>query len=247
MNKSLLQEFIKKYSLNGVIDKCCWISKSKEKTLGVVSLNDSKNLLVVVNMLNWEGFGDAELGIGDTKRVKTLLGGIIKDDITLTLNYSEDKANIINMDIIDDKSMVTVTTCHTTAVPKSSGLKKVPEFNAEIIFDEEFKERFLKAKGALSEIDSFTILMNKKDKLEMIIGYSNNNTDRFTLELKTNDGKDTVSAPITFNANYLKEILNANPETETSTLYVSDDGLASISFKTDNFDCNYYLMPLESE
>ena len=91
-------------------------------------------------------------------------------------------------------------------------------------------------------------MSKKKQKLEMVLGYKQKNlSDRIALEVLANAGKDTVSKPISFNAKHLKEILSANNEVKDPVLYVSELGLASISFDDGDFKSKYYLVETEVE
>jgi hypothetical protein len=149
---------------------------------------------------------------------------------------------------LDGENVGTVTTSDLATIAQSSRLKALPEFNAEILFDDELVDRFLKAKAALPDVESFTILMNKKNVLELVVGFSNINSSRYSFKVKTNPGKDVVSGPLHFNAKYLKEILTVNDlNGGSATLSVADGGLATISFVNGDFKCNYYLTPLADQ
>jgi len=245
MKKNTLLEFIKKYSLNGEIEKCRWISDVKTKTLKTSVLADNKVLLADITLSNWDGFGDAEVGIGDTSKFKRELGGIVGEDVTFVLNYNDDKSRIVNVDVMDNESVGTFTTSDLDMIPKSSKMKTIPPFNVEILFDSELKERFLKAKAALPDVKGFTVMMNKKGVLELIVGFSNINSSKYSLKVKTTNGKDKVDAPLHFSAEFFKEILTTNSECGDATLFVSDSGLANISFISGDLDCKYYLTPLD--
>lgn len=245
MKKSNLQEFIKKYTLNGAIEKCRWLSDASAKTLKTSVSADTKVLLVDVTLANWDGFGDVELGIGDTSKFKRELNGIAGEDVTFTLNYNDDKSRIVSVNVTDDQSTGTFTTSDLDMIPKSSKLKTTPPYNAEILFDADLKERFLKAKSALPDVNGFTLMMNKKNELELVVGFSNINSSKFSLKVKTTNGKDKVDAPLHFDAEFFKSILTTNSECGDTTLFVSDDGLASISFVSGDLTCNYHLTPLD--
>ena len=51
--------------------------------------------------------------------------------------------------------------------------------------------------------------------------------------------------PISFSAKYLKEILNANKGAKSSSLKISPNGLAHVSFENDGFKSNYYLVEIK--
>lgn len=248
MKKNVLLEFIKKYSLNNTIEKCRWVSNATDKTLKVSVSADTKNLLVDLTLAEWDGFGNAEVGIGNTEKFKRELSGLVGEEIDLVLNYNDDNTRIIGIDVMNGKTVGKFTCSDLDMIPQSSKMKTLPPFNAEIIFDSAFKDQFLKGKAALPDVTGFTVMMTPKGVLELVIGYSNINSSRFCMSVKTTPGKDTVSEPIHFNALYLKEILAANSECdEDAILYVSDDGLASISFTSGNFTAKYFLTPLDDQ
>ncbi len=246
MKKNILLDFIKKYSLGKTIEKCRWISNAKNKTLKTSVSSDAKNLLVDITLSNWEGFGDAEIGIGDTSKFKRELSGILGDDISFVINYNDAKTRIINIDVLDGENVGTFITSDLDTISPSSALKNTPKYDVEIIFDNDLKERFLKAKQALPDVDGFTVLMNKKGVLEMIVGYSNINSSRYSFKVKTNDKKDSVDEPLHFSGTFLQEILSANSECGDSTLFVSNAGIASIEFKTGDFICKYHLTSIDN-
>ncbi len=247
MKKNILLEFIRKYSLNKTIDKARWISDAKNKTLRTCVASETKNLLVDVTLANWDGFGDAEVGVGNTEKFQKEFSGVYGDDVTFVVNYNEDKTRIINLDVLDGENVTTITVSDLDMIAQSAKMKSLPPFNAEILFDEELKGRFLLAKASLPDVDSFTVMMNKKGVLELVIGYSNINSSRSSMKPKTTPGKDTVEDPIHFNAKYFKEILSANSECGDAVLNVSDKGLASVSFTSGDFTCKYYLTPLDQD
>lgn len=247
MKKNILSEFIKKYSLNGTIEKCRWVSNGTDKTLKTSVASERKNLLVDVTLSNWDGFGDAEIGIGDTSKFKREFSSIYGDDVSFVLNYSDDQSRIINLDVLDGENVTTITVSDLDMIAQSAKMKTLPPFNAEIIFDAEFKDRFLMAKSGLPGVEGFTVMMNKKGVLELVIGYSNINSSRSSLKPKTVDGKDKVDEPLHFNADDLKEILTANNDGGDSILSISDNGLASISFVCGDFTSKYYLTLIDDQ
>jgi hypothetical protein len=102
-------------------------------------------------------------------------------------------------------------------------------------------DKFIKAKGALSDIDTFTVFTEKGD-LKMAIGYSSISTNRITFTCQKGYSGDVK--PISFSAKYLKEILTANKDATAAKLQVSADGLCHIQFQIDDFVCKYYLVEI---
>jgi hypothetical protein len=245
MKKTVLLEFIKKHT--GVIEKCRWVSNAKDKTLKVDVAADTKNLLCDLTLSNWDGIGDAEVGIGDMGKFQRELGMLVKDDLTASVNYNDDKSRIVNIDFMDGGTVATLTVSDLDMIAASSKLKTTPPFNAEIIFDKDLIERFLKAKAALPDVKTFTVLMNKKGVLELVVGFSNINSSRASIAVKTSPGLDKVDEPLHFRADYLKDILAANSEVDEAVLKVSDGGFCSIGFTSGDFACKYHLTTTDDQ
>lgn len=245
MKKSVLLEFIKKHTKE--ITKARWISNSKDKTLKANVAADTRNLLVDLTLKNWDGWVDAEIGIGDMVKFNKELSGIYDEDVTCLLNQNDDKTRIISVDFTDSGSVGTFTTSDLDMIGPVSKLKSNPPVSAEIVFDEEMRGRFLKAKAALPDVNTFTIMMNKKDVLELVVGYSKINSSRFSIKVKTQDGKDKVDEPLHFRADYLAEILSVNSECGDSILKVSNNGLCSIEFSAGDFETKYYLTSTDDQ
>jgi len=73
-----------------------------------------------------------------------------------------------------------------------------------------------------------------------VIGYSSTNTDRVNIPVETET--NGLDGKITFNANLFKEVLVANKECTSAVLEVSNDGLARVNFKVDDYDSTYYVV-----
>jgi hypothetical protein len=91
-------------------------------------------------------------------------------------------------------------------------------------------------------------MMNKKGtELELVVGYSSINSNRVKLKVSAVAGKDKVNAPISFNANYFKEILLKNSDSTGAVLKIAEVGISSITFDNDDFTANYFLIKKEIE
>jgi DNA polymerase III sliding clamp (beta) subunit (PCNA family) len=130
-----------------------------------------------------------------------------------------------------------------SVIPNVPDLKQLPPFNVEIKLDSNFISKFIKAKGALADENNFTFTC-KDGAGQMILGYSNINTNRINIDVDCTCEGDVE--PISFSATYLKEILVANKEATDATLKISSQGLSHISFEVDNYESNYYLVEIQS-
>lgn len=244
MKKEILEKFIRKYSMNGLIDSVKFVIKAADKKLSTNTITGEKNVLVNVALAEFDAITeDCEFGVYETAKLNKMLS-VLGEEVSLSLNKVDDR--ITSLSVEDGKTEIQFITADLSVIPTAPNLKKMPEFNVEIELDDDFITRFIKAKNALPDVDIFTLLMNKKKKLDMVIGYSMLNSNRITLGVTAKAGKDAVTKNINFSAKYLKEILTANSECDSAILKVSDAGLATIAFSKDNFTSNYYMVEVKT-
>ena len=96
--------------------------------------------------------------------------------------------------------------------------------------------------GTYLSDNTFTIVKTQTG-CDVVIGYSTTNTNRVNIpvDCETCD----VNTPITFNANLFKEVLVANRECSAAILEVSNEGLAKVNFKIDDYDSTYYVVAIQ--
>lgn len=236
MDKYKLTRFIDKYHLGGNVNAV--VINSKGDTLSTRFITGGKDLLGELEMNSWQ-FKDSELGVYDTEQLSRLLG-VLDDDVTINLTQSGDKS--IALEISDSYSKVNFMLSDKSVINQPPPLKELPEFQVEIKVDSNFINRFIGGKSALPDTDTFTVITSD-DGVKLVIGYSSINTNRVTIpvETKTYEDIDKVS----FNANLFRDVLVANKECESATLHVSEQGLAKINFKVDQYDATYYLVAVQ--
>lgn len=243
MKKQTINTFIDKYSLNGTIESVKWVIDSANKQIKTASISDDKNVISFVVIKDNAGLNDAEIGINDTAKLKKLLG-VLNDEVNISFNTREDK--IVSLSLTGENTDVQYVTADLSVIPKVPELKKLPPFNLEIPLTKEFVTTFVKAKNALSDVDTLTFTKDKKDKLKLVIGFSSVNSNRISIDFKPTDGKDTLSKTIHFSAKYLKEILTSNSDCENAVLKISDVGIAHVEFNNDMFNSSYYLVEIKN-
>jgi hypothetical protein len=243
MKKQVLNTFIDKYSLNGTIESVKWVVDNKNKQIKTSSISDDKNVVSYVSIKDDAGLSEAEIGINDTAKLKKLLG-VLTDDVNITFNKRDEK--IVSLSLNSESTDVQYVTADLSVIPKVPDLKKLPPFNLEIPLTKEFVTTFVKAKSALSDVDTMTFTKDKKDKIKLTIGYSSVNSNRINIDVKPVEGKDTLGKTIHFSAKYLKEILTSNSDCENAVLKISDAGIAHVEFNNELFNSSYYLIDIKS-
>lgn len=237
MNKNNLLKFIQKYSLGGLIESVAWNAEGTK--LSVRFISDDKTLLgeVEFNAFTSTPFN---VGIYTTSLLKNMIG-VLDSDIALKVDKAGDKA--VTLKLSSDDTETSYQLADLGVIPPVPDLKALPDFGITIDMTSQMVDRFIKAKGALSDVDTFTIFTEGGD-LKMAIGYSSISTNRVTFTaIKRFDGE---VKPISFSSKYLKEILTANKEATNAKLKVSTDGLSNVEFQIDDFVCKYYLVEISN-
>lgn len=233
MNKAKLTRFIQKYSLGGLVESVAW--KAGDNKLVTRFISDDKTVLGEIQLDNF-AFTSPDLGVYTTSALSKLLS-VVGEDIELEAQEIEGKA--VNIFVKSENTKVQFQLADLAVIPNVPDLKKLPEFDIDINFDGAFIDKFIKAKNALSEVDTFTILTEKKE-LKIVLGYSNINSNRVVFVVDKDYSGDVK--PISFSAKYLKEILTANKEATSVVLKVSTQGISHVEFKIDDFNARYFLV-----
>ena len=237
MNKTRITRFISKYNLAGLVESVTWTTDGQK--LSTKFIADDKTVLGEITLDNFN-FENAELGIYTTSNLNKMLS-VLGDDVNLEVQKVEDKSIALGLGSDDIKAAYQLA--DLSVIPNVPELKSLPPFDIEIDLDGKFIDKFIKAKNALSDVDTFTILTEKKE-LKVVLGYSNINSNRVVFVVDKAYAGDVK--PISFSAKYLKEILTANKEATAAKLKVSVDGLAHVEFIIDEFVCKYYLVEISN-
>lgn len=237
MNKNNLLKFIQKYSLGGLIESVAWNADGTK--LSVRFISDDKTLLGEVEY-NAYTSTPMSVGIYTTSLLKNMIG-VLDNDLTLKVDKAGEKS--VSLKLSSDETETSYQLADLGVIPPVPDLKAMPDFGISIDMASNMIDKFIKAKGALSDVDTFTIFTEGGD-LKMAIGYSSISTNRVTFTAQK-DYTETVK-PISFSAKYLKEILTANKEATNAKLKVSTDGLSNVEFQIDDFVCKYYLVEISN-
>jgi len=239
MQKIKLDRFIQKYSLGGNTTSVTWTFSGDTLQTTFITTDRTVNGSVSITGFNFKA---DRLGIYNTDQLQKLLA-IVGDDVTLNLTHMADKPialNVKNGNISFDYVLSDLS-----VIPIASGMKRVPIFDTRLKLDANCMDIFVKGTNALEEGDTFTIKKDKFGIVNIIIGYAQMNTNRVNIPVEADVEELTDS--ITFNTDIFKEILLANKECTSSVLEVSNEGLARINFKIDDYDSTYYIVAQQGD
>lgn len=238
MEKSRLSNFISKYHLNGLIQSVAWNANG---SLSTRFISDDKSVVGEVKMNTFSG-QPSTFGVYNTDLLVKLLS-VLGTDVNFNVNSAQEKAFALTID--DNSTTVNYMLADMAVIPPTPELKQLPPFQMSIKITKEFIDKFIKAKSALPEIEHFTVMKNQKlGKYQIVIGYSNTNSNRISLDIECDVQEDID--PISFSAKYFREILAANKDLNGGTMHVSSEGLAKVDFEIDGFETRYFLVKLEN-
>ena len=234
MEKTKFNGFISRYNLGGEVESV--MIKSEESNLSVRMISDDKTLLGDVTVKDTD-FPNGEFGIYTTSQLKGLLSvlddSIDVQEVTGALKFS------------DKGTKMQYMLAAPSVIPAVPDLKQLPDFNVEIALDDDFVNKFIKSKGALSDADTFTFTCSDGEGPgQIILGYSSINSNRISIDVNCTCSNGKVE-PISFSAKYLKEIPLANRGSSTSSLKISSDGLSHLNFTEGDYTANYYLVEIK--
>ena len=237
MEKQKLNRFVSKYNLAGLVESVKW--ESKDGSLNTSFISDDKSVLGNVSMSEFEG-SDSTLGVYDTTKLTKMLS-VLGDGVEFSIQDIDGKA--VSLKFKDGSTSVNYMLADLSVIPNVPDLKQLPNFDIKIKLDSNFINKFIRAKGALADENNFTFVC-KNGKAQIVLGYSNINTNRISIDVDAECGGDVN--PISFSATYLKEILVANKEASDATLNISTQGLSHIHFEIDEYTSDYYLVEIQS-
>ena len=236
MNKITLDTFIQKYNLGGNINSVKW--ESNGDTLSTRFISPDKSLLGELSLTK-QSLPNFEVGVYDTPLLSKMMGTLAdKVDFSLTKSPVDDSQPVA-FNFTDGKISVDYVLAALGVIPDVPEMKSIPEFNTLVNIDTQFINSFIRGKGALSDLDHFSI-QPVDGGVEFVIGFSDINSNR--ISIKVQSGAVKLTKPIGFNANLFKEVLSANKECSKAVLQIADKGLAHIEFKIDDFSVKYYLV-----
>lgn len=234
-DKRIINNFISKYHLGGVIEKVKWVSDGD--TLKVEFINDSQTLAGCVVTRDFQ-FPQGEFGIYSTSTLNKLLS-ILDNEVMFEVKKTDHVPS--KYFIADTNVDVTFNLADLQVIPK------VPKINLgddviTINLNSEFITNFIKSRDALGEEIFFVTTQEgfTSPEVQFIIGDSFSNSVSFAAEIS--NGSHHQLNRIPFNALLVKEIFKHNKNFEEGVLLINPKGLITFTFKFGFLESNYYLV-----
>jgi len=234
LSKALVDRFISKYTLNGIVETVELVSDGE--SLSVDCVGQSNSLIVAVSTPQIV-LPEGKYVIFETSQLRSLLN-VLGEEIDLKVRQSAGVAT--SFTITDKMTKVAFALADPSVLElKKATPKNLPEPEVKILLDKAFTDAFTKARGALSGVEQFAV-MSDGNKTEVVLGYEEYNTTNVTILANTEEAD--VMKPTFFLASTFKDILSANKEAKSGILTVSEKGLARIIFDVDGFSKVEYML-----
>jgi hypothetical protein len=236
MEKSKLQSFINRYYLAGNCEAVTL--KEQESSIGCELIDMDQT---VVGKIKWNipPFMKGELGINHTGALIKMLGALNEN---ITIDVKEAAGKNYAMKISEGSTQATFMLADTTVIPAVPAINTEPNYEVSIPVNDEFINKFIKAKNALPDAKNFAVQVINGN-IKFIINYTTVNADNISFEVGTTSSAEMD--PVCFSADKLKEVLVAN-RGDSGYLKVSPDGLARIDFTGSDFESTYWLVMLQN-
>ena len=237
MEKSVFQRYLDKYNLGGACESVLFTSQDNKLTTRAIS--DDKSVLCEVEATDM-GLPTGEYAVYETARLRSMINVL---DERITVDVRNGQGRFTAVDFQDTNNTATFVLSDPAIIPQVPELKSLPEFEISMDLDDTFISTFIRAKSALPEVDTFT-LVQEDGKVFIVLGFSSLNTNRVRMATNATVGPDFK--PISFSASYFKDILVANKDAKNGVLHISSNGLALVKFSVDNMSSTYYLVKIET-
>jgi len=240
ISKQNLQSIITKYHL-GEIEQVKW--EIEDNSLQIDFITPSNMVLGTVKCADFP-LEDADLAIYNTKKLANLVS-ICNGD--LLLEIEKQNKLLLKLNISDSNFNLSYALSDPLLIKKVGKAKPVNSWGIELNLEHEEISNILRAKGAMSEIDNFLVTTTKDldgdNVCELVFGDEYGHNNKVTYQLQGIINKENLK--IKYNSNMLRTILNANKDMDEGVLKISTAGLMYFSFKNENIESEYYMVPQE--
>ena len=235
INKSALTSVISKYYLNGLNNQVKWRIKDKKLTIYA----GEAGRVCKVEHLNLP-LEDSELGVFDTHKLSKLIS-ITNGDLMVSLEKI--KSVYTKMHIADSNFDLTYSLADILILGKNTYYEDPESFEIELDLSKEDIDALIKAKNALTDINSMLITsttdMDGTNICEFIFGDNTGFSNRISYQIQGNISKSSIEIP--FDSDIFKDILNANKDMESGTLKLSEVGMLKLNFNSEEIKSEYFI------
>ena len=238
MDKTIITEFINKYTLGGTIKSMVWNIDNLGKLSGrciapdksvVLELN-SKNIVFHNKKLKGQ-----DLPIYETPNLTRLLYPLT-DEISFGLSGTELKV------YDDEDTQMSFILSHSSTIPTPPQLKNLPSiFEVNFTLDSKFIKKMISSSGASSSWETFTIFHQPKGISKMCLGYASVKSNCIQIPFETEKTKTCIDK-ISFALNPFVAFLKSHQDCDEISVELSKKGLCRLTANNKNFNSTAYFI-----
>jgi hypothetical protein len=240
MDKQYLLSIIDKYHLNGTVEKTKWVIK--DNVLNVQFVSTLKDLTGEVTAKDFT-LPDDEIAVFNTSQLYKLIS-ITGQNVTIEL-FKKHKLTTKIL-IADNIYNLEYALSDLLLIPKSPQVME-PSYDVEFSIDKELIDKYIKAKRALSEVNTVRIgaeenMVTHTHVATFSIGESSEYTNKINFETPASLADPMSNSEIlSFNANYIKDIFDSNKDMTSGKGYLNSEGLLKLEFQNDKIISKYFI------
>lgn len=249
MKLSTLASAIKKYYLAGLNETAIWKIDNFSKLIKIGTSTPNQVICAVIEIPFTDEIQTSEFGVSDTTKLVKMIG-VLNEEIVFSVNEDASK-KVTSIGISSGEIDIQYVTADLKVIRDNKMVQvfkgPYPVFEVEILVDAEFVDNYLTAKSALND-GEYVVFQNNPttSKLEMIFGQVHNgnkalNTSKIKISPKTTAEKFTLPAPLSFNAEYLRQILAANKGSDSAILKLSSNTLGYVEYVSEGIKSVYHI------
>lgn len=234
MNKKILEQFINKYNLSGMVEAVKWRSDTTGLHTNFISPEKS-----VIGFLSTPQIVlssvDKDFNIADTVSLRKMLAPL-SETVDVKVTYANDKPFSLIMSDGFVKSTLILSSPGAVPVPvPMQGLRD----DLVLEFAPLFITTYMKACSAVQDSDTVTFVSDGTTA-QAILGYDPD-AESSNIAINLTVIKASTIAPITFPSRPLREVLSANSEMSKGRITVDARGIAHVVCDLSAFTAEYYL------
>lgn len=235
IEKKLLTNVIERYNLSQRNEQVKW--RIKDNMLTVYFGDKGRVGMVKLKEFNFE---DCDLAIFNTHQFNKLLS------VTSgTLILSAEKINKVytKLHIADANFELSYSLADILMISKIQYNTEPDEYAVELDLDNEQANNLVKAKNALSDVE--TMLINTTENLDgtpiadFIFGDNTGFSNKISYQILGKISKQDISLP--FDAQIFRDILKVNQDFETCKFKMTETGLIKLEFDNEHIYSEYFL------
>jgi hypothetical protein len=240
MEKNNLVSLIEKYYLDGTVESAIWNIKDNKATIKFTT--QYKNLVGIITSDNFD-LDDCEIGIYNTSQ---FLKFVRITDSYLELKLNRNTAQqAVELAISDNQYDLKYVLSNLDLIERVKTVNEPDAYDANFLIDNEFTDKYLKAKKALGDVNRFTVNAEYVQDEGMYIVFEIGDNANHANKIKFNVLGEAMLGlkQLAFPADLFNDILKVNVG-NTGKIEISEHGILKASFKEKDITATYYLVCL---